>query len=118
VNKGIIFTIDGLLALTFIGLMVLVFQFQVFENEISKYQTNKLIGDLLICSQELSIDDPNELEVYYKSLLDNKRGYIIINDTKIEINESNEQKTNIMSQRINYINISNNEIYIEIGVYY
>lgn len=116
--KGIIFTIDGLLALTFIGLLLIVFQAQPIENDMEKYEINKLIGDLLITSQELSIDDAREVEKNYYKLFGGKKGYIIVNNNKIEINKDDDTKTQLISQRINYINISNHEIYIEVGVYY
>ena len=117
-QKGIIFTIDGLLALTFIGLLVIVLQAHTIESNIGKYQINTLIGDILVTSQELSIDNLSELEANYRMLLGDKKGYIIINNNKIEINRDDFKKTKLISQRINYINISNYEIYIEIGVYY
>ena len=117
-RKGIIFTIDGLLALTFIGILVIVLGSQANTTEIEKYQTNKLIGDLLITSQELSIDNTFDLEINYHKLFGEKKGYIIVNKDKIEINKEDNTKTKLITQRINYINISNYEIYIEVGVYY
>ncbi len=117
-QKGIIFTIDGLLALAFIGLLVIVLQAHDIENNMEKHQINTLIGDILVTSQELSIDNLSELEANYRMLLGDKKGYIVINNNKVEINIDDFKKTKLISQRINYINISNYEIYIEIGVYY
>jgi len=117
-RKGIIFTIDGLLALTFIGILIIVLGFQANTMKIEKYQTNKLIGDLLITSQELSIDNAFDLEINYHKLFGEKKGYIIVNKDKIEIKKEDNTKTKLITQRINYINISNYEIYIEVGVYY
>ncbi len=117
-RKGIIFTIDGLLALTFIGILIIVLGSQANTNEIEKYQINKLIGDLLITSQEFSIDNTIDLEINYHKLFGEKKGYIIVNTNKIEINKEDDTKTKLITQRINYINISNYEIYIEVGVYY
>ncbi|MEI8364353.1 MAG: hypothetical protein WCF78_02765 [archaeon] len=117
-RKGIIFTIDGLLALTFIGIFIIVLGSQANTNEIEKYQINKLIGDLLITSQEFSIDNTIDLEINYHKLFGEKKGYIIVNTNKIEINKEDDTKTKLITQRINYINISNYEIYIEVGVYY
>jgi len=117
-QKGIIFTIDGLLALTFIGILIIVLHGEPIENDMNKYQTNKLIGDLLITSQELSIDNVADLEINYHKLFGERRGYIQVNSNRIEVNREDLTKTKLMTQRINYINISNYEIYIEVGVYY
>jgi len=117
-KTGIIFTIDGLLALAFIGILILVMQGQTPTTNTTELETNKLIGDLLVTSRELSINTINELETNYLKLFGNRKGYIIVNDSKIEINANDNTKTKLISQRINYINISNHKIHIEVGVYY
>lgn len=119
-NKGIVFTLDALIALFFVAILSLVFflnisyDFKSFEKIILTNQ----ISDLLITSQLLEIEQINELEANYIKLFENKKGYLIINNQKKEINSKNSQKHKILSQNIRYINSSNKEIYIEIGVYY
>lgn len=115
-NKAIIFTIDALIALLFVGILGLVLQLPVTESP-DKILINNRISDLLITSQKLELNNIVDIEQNYKLLLGEKPGYIIINNKKKEIN-NNTYKTNIISQNIKYINSSNKEIYIEIGVYY
>ncbi len=118
-NKGIIFTIDGIIALTFIALFSMILFVPTYDNtkEIEKILINNRISDLLITAQLLEIENSNILEQKFQLLLEDKSGFIIINNKKIEINNSHE-KTRLISQNIRYINSSNKEIYIEIGVYY
>ncbi len=117
-NKGIIFTIDALLALLFISLLFLMStpsnkELDYFEE----YQVSQIIGDLLITSQIQDIENINQIKQNYTKLLGNREGYIKINNTQITTGTKNKLKNKLISQRITYINISNKEIYIEIGVY-
>ncbi|MDD4049506.1 MAG: hypothetical protein PHX47_00685 [Candidatus ainarchaeum sp.] len=115
-NKGILFTIDAIIALLFVGLMGLILQVPNIESA-EKILINNRISDLLITSQRLEIDSIDKLEENYIKIFDKKEGYIIINSDKKEINK-NSNKYRIISQNIKYINSSNKEIYIEIGVKY
>lgn len=119
-NKGIVFTIDALLSLLFIALLSLVFFLGVLSNskDIEKIIINNQISDLLITTQHLEIKDIQELKDNYLLLFKERKGYLIIDNQKIEINNKNNYKTRIISQNIKYINSSNEEIYIEVGVYY
>jgi len=116
VNKGIMFTIDAIIALLFVGIMGFILQVPNIESA-EKILINNRISDLLITSQKLEIDSIEQLEENYKLLLQTTEGYIIINSKKKEINKKNN-KYRIISQNIKYINSSNKEIYIEIGVKY
>lgn len=119
-NKGIIFTLDALIGLFFVAILSLVFLLNI-ENDFNTFEkiiiTNQ-ISDLLTTSQLLEIDNITDLEKNFIKLFENKNGYIIINSYKKEINHVNNKKQKIISQNIKYINSSNKEIYIEIGVYY
>jgi len=116
VNKGIMFTIDAIIALLFVGIMGFILQVPNIESA-EKILINNRISDLLITSQKLEIDSIEQLEENYKLLFPTTEGYIIINSKKKEINKKNN-KYRIISQNIKYINSSNKEIYIEIGVKY
>jgi hypothetical protein len=118
-KKGILFTFDGLLALIFIAILIGVFSTNLTANNIKqleKIQINQKISDLLITSQYLEIDDLYTLEKNYKKLFNKQPGYIKINNKIKNINAS--IKNQLITQSITYINSSNKEIYIEIGVYY
>jgi hypothetical protein len=103
------FTIDAIIALLFVGIMGLILQVPNIESA-EKILINNRISDLLITSQKLEIDSIEQLEENYKLLFPTTEGYI-------EINKKNN-KYRIISQNIKYINSSNKEIYIEIGVKY
>ena len=115
-SRAIVFTIDALIALLFVGIMGLILHLPATEP-VDKILINNRISDLLITSQKLEINNISDIEQNYKSLLGEKPGYVIINSKRKEINNK-KYKTNIISQNIKYINSSNKEIYIEIGVYY
>lgn len=119
-NKGQTFIVDGLFALIFVALLILVFQ-SLYQTKIAKENNELLkiqkINDLLITAQYLKIDDMEELEKNYCSLFLKTPGYIKINNYKKEINPENGEKKQILSNSTKYINNSNNKIYIEIGVY-
>jgi hypothetical protein len=117
-NKGIVFTIDAVLALLFIILLSVTLHFQIYQNtkEVETILINNRISDLLITAQHLEINNIEILENNYKQLFENTPGYIKINNNKKVINKNN--KTKLITQNIKYINSSNKEIYIEVGVYY
>jgi hypothetical protein len=119
-NKGLLFTIDAILALLFIIILLIILSLPILENtkDVEKILINNRISDLLITSQLLEINEVLELEKNYLQLFGKKSGYITINSKKIEINSENKIKTRLISQNIRYINSSNKQIYIEIGVYY
>jgi len=119
-TKGIVFTIDAILALTFVAILSLVLFVPINDNtqEVEKIIINNKISDLLITTQILEINQINTLENNYKKLFNTRKGYIQINNEKIEINKQNLKTPKLITQNIRYINSSNKEIYIEIGVYY
>ncbi|MDD3178030.1 MAG: hypothetical protein PHR26_00765 [Candidatus ainarchaeum sp.] len=116
-NKGILFTIDGMLALIFISLLITI-NLNNTNNleEIEKLDTLLKISDLLITSQHIELENINILEKNFKKIFPNKKGYIKINN---QIKEIGKKCTNcdIISQKATYINKSNQEIYIEIRIY-
>ncbi len=117
--KGQIFSIDGIFALLFCAFFILVFNLsdsQEQENNLDLIKIQK-INDLLITSQHLQIDNINILEQNFVSLFPNTCGYIKINHTQKEINCQNATKIKLLSNSIKYINNSNHNVYIEIGVY-
>ncbi len=119
-NKGILFTIDAIFAMVFIIVLMVIFTIPNLENskDIEKIIINNRISDLLITCQILEINESLELEKNYLKLFQDKSGYIIINSERIEINIKEKVRNRQISQNIRYINSSNKQIYIEIGVYY
>lgn len=117
-HKGVIFTIDAILALLFVILLSITLYFSISDNtkDIEKILINNRISDLLITAQHLEINNLQVLEKNYQNLFENYPGYIKINNNKKIINKNN--KTNLITQNIKYINSSNKEIYIEVGVYH
>jgi hypothetical protein len=87
------------------------------NNDLEKIIITSKISDLLITSQILEIENLKELENNYNKMFENK-GYININSKIKEINTKTINEKQLISQSIKYINSSNKEIYIEIGVYY
>jgi len=118
-NKGIVFTIDALIAIMFVALLGIILFIPIGENtqEVEKTLINNKISDLLTTSQLLEIENLEELKENYIKLFENKKGYVKINTKKLEINKESKNR-NLITQNIKYINSSNKEIYIEIGVYY
>jgi len=119
-NRGLFFTIDGLFALIFISLLIFSFNMSTTtntNNDLEKIIITSKISDLLITSQILEIENLKELENNYNKMFENK-GYININSKIKEINTKTINEKQLISQSIKYINSSNKEIYIEIGVYY
>lgn len=118
-NKGVLFTIDGLLAIIFIAILIFIFSIGTSNNYSKQIQTienTQKISDLLITTQYLEITNILELEENYIKLFKNKKGYIIINNMEKKVGNTSKTQ-NLISQSIRYINSSNKEIYIEIGVY-
>lgn len=117
--KGQLFSLDGLFAILFCALFIFIFNLYTpkeLENNIDLIKIQK-INDLLITSQYLRIESFEVLEQNYILLFPNTCGYIKINNTKKEINCTNITKIKILSNSIKYINNSNHNVYIEIGVY-
>jgi len=116
--KGQLFVIDGMLALAFIGMLLLLsFSENGFAEKNNKLLKIQKINDLLITSQYLENEDIGELKKNYLLLFPNTCGHIKINSDTKEINCASLEKTNFISNSIKYINKSNNKIYIEIGIY-
>ncbi len=117
-NKAQMFVVDGLFALIFLSLLILVFpgsRTDISEKNIELLRQQK-IGDLLVTSQYLKISGIDVLEKNYLLLFPETPGYIRINNKRKEIGNNIGYKK-VMSNSIKYINNSNNKIYIEIGVY-
>ena len=115
-NRGIFFTIDGLFALLFIGILIISFNGYQQTNNLDKLIISQKIGDLLITSQQLQTTNINILVKNYEKLI-NKDGYVKINN-QIKYIDSRKYKYNsLISQDITYINSFNYKIHIEIGVY-
>lgn len=115
-NKGIIFTIDGLFALLLIGILIVSFSGYKQTNNLDEIMVSQKIGDLLITSQQLQIKNINTLTRNYKELI-NKDGYVKINNQIKYIGSRRYKYNSLISQGITYINSFNHKIYIEIGVY-
>lgn len=75
-------------------------------------------NDLLLTSQILEINDITMLKRNYQQLFSNYNGYIKINNKIEYIKNTDLKKENLFVNSIKYINSSNNDIYIEIGIYY
>jgi len=116
VNKGIFFTIDGLFALLFIGILIVSFNGYKQTNNLDEIMISQKIGDLLISSQQLQITNMDILTKNYQKLI-NKDGYIKINNNTRYIGTRKYKYNSLISQDITYINSFNHKIYIEIGVY-
>lgn len=118
-NKGIIFTIDGLIAILLVSALILVCTntANTQGSKLEEYQINQRIGDILITSQILEINNIYEIKNNYIELIGERNGYIKLNTKLIWVGERNNLEKNLISQKITYINISNKEIYIEVGVY-
>ena len=117
--KGQLLSLYGLFAILFCALFILIFNIYTskeLENNVDLIKIQK-INDLLITSQYLRIESFEVLEQNYILLFPNTCGYIKINNTKKEINCTNITKTKLLSNSIKYINNSNHNVYIEIGVY-
>lgn len=119
VTKGIVFTIDAVIALLFVGLLGGVLFINNFDatKDIEKILINNQISDVLLSAQLLEIENINELESIFLKLFKTREGFITFNTQKKDVNKKG-LKTKVISQNIKYINASNKEIYIEVGVYY
>lgn len=120
-KKGFVFSLDLILAITIFTLLIILFYFGEPEN----YDTDLILfdialktNDLLLTAQILEIDQIVVLKKNYQELFSNYDGYLKINNHRSIINNTKHQKNNLFINSIKYINSSNNEIYIEIGIYY
>lgn len=120
-KKGFVFSLDLILAITIFTLLIILFYFGEPEN----YDTDLILfdialktNDLLLTAQILEIDQIVVLKKNYQELFSNYDGYLKINNQITIINNTEYQKNNLFINSIKYINSSNNEIYIEIGIYY
>jgi len=116
--RGQIFSVDGLFALIFCALFLIVFTIREdrgLETNVDLLKIQK-INDLLITAQHLKINSVDLLEKNYKMLFPNNCGYIKIDSDYKEIKCHNFRKTKMLSNSIKYINNSNHNVYIEIGV--
>jgi hypothetical protein len=75
-------------------------------------------NDLLLTSQILEIKESSILKYNFQQLFSNYNGYIKINNKTEQIKNTDLKKENLFVNSIKYINSSNNDIYIEIGIYY
>lgn len=121
-DKGFFFSIDIIFAIIIFTLFLLLFY---YPNTTEEKLTDLLIfdislktNDLLLTSQILEIKEINILRNNFQEIFSNYNGYIKINNKTEHIKNTDLKKENLFVNSIKYINSSNNDIYIEIGIYY
>jgi len=120
-KKGFVFSLDLILAITIFTLLIILFYFgenKNYEEDLILLDITLKTNDLLLTAQILEIDQIVVLKKNYQELFSNYDGYLKINNQITIINNTEYQKNNLFINSIKYINSSNNEIYIEIGIYY
>ena len=120
-KKGFVFSLDLILAITIFTLLIILFYFgenNNYEEDLILLDIALKTNDLLLTAQILEIDQIVVLKKNYQELFSNYDGYLKINNQIAIINNTEYQKNNLFINSIKYINSSNNEIYIEIGIYY
>lgn len=120
-KKGFVFSLDLILAITIFTLLIILFYFgenNNYEEDLILLDIALKTNDLLLTAQILEIDQIVVLKKNYQELFSNYDGYLKINNQITIINNTEYQKNNLFINSIKYINSSNNEIYIEIGIYY
>lgn len=121
-DKGFFFSIDIIFAIIIFTLFLILFY---YPNTTEEKLTDLLIfdislktNDLLLTSQILEIKEINILRNNFQEIFTNYDGYIKINNKTEHIKNTDLKKENLFVNSIKYINSSNNDIYIEIGIYY
>ncbi|MDD3244638.1 MAG: hypothetical protein PHU47_00640 [Candidatus ainarchaeum sp.] len=120
-KNGFVFSLDLILAITIFTLLIILFYFgenKNYEEDLILLDITLKTNDLLLTAQILEIDQIVVLKKNYQELFSNYDGYLKINNQIAIINNTEYQKNNFFINSIKYINSSNNEIYIEIGIYY
>jgi hypothetical protein len=119
-NKGVLFTIDGIIALAIIILASVIIstnQLSDDNNSLAEFAIAEKINDILVTAQLLQINSNLELVNNYNQLFKSQAGYVKLNSTITKIGAANKNQR-LISNSIKYINKSGQEIYIEVGVYY
>jgi len=123
VNKnGFFFSIDIIFAIIIFTLFLLLFYYPAPTEEtltdLLVFDLSLKTNDLLLTSQILEIKESSVLKYNFQQLFSNYNGYIKINNKTEHIKNTDLKKENLFVNSIKYINSSNNDIYIEIGIYY
>jgi len=123
VNKnGFFFSIDIIFAIIIFTLFLLLFYYPAPTEEtltdLLIFDISLKTNDLLLTSQILEIKEINILRNNFQEIFTNYDGYIKINNKTEHIKNTDLKKENLFVNSIKYINSSNNDIYIEIGIYY
>lgn len=121
-RNAFFFTTDIIFALIIFALFLLLFYYPSPTDEtltdLLVFDLSLKTNDLLLTSQILEINDITMLKRNYQQLFSNYNGYIKINNKIEYIKNTDLKKENLFVNSIKYINSSNNDIYIEIGIYY
>lgn len=121
-KKGFFFSIDIIFAIIIFTLFLLLFYYPAPTEEtltdLLVFDLSLKTNDLLLTSQILEIKESSVLKYNFQQLFSNYNGYIKINNKTEHIKNTDLKKENLFVNSIKYINSSNNDIYIEIGIYY
>jgi hypothetical protein len=121
-KKGFFFSIDIIFSLIIFTLFLLLFYYPSITEEkltdLLVFDLSLKTNDLLLTSQILEIKESSILKYNFQQLFSNYNGYIKINNKTEQIKNTDLKKENLFVNSIKYINSSNNDIYIEIGIYY
>jgi len=121
-DKGFFFSIDIIFAIIIFTLFLLLFYYPAPTEEtltdLLVFDLSLKTNDLLLTSQILEIKESSVLKYNFQQLFSNYNGYIKINNKTEHIKNTDLKKENLFVNSIKYINSSNNDIYIEIGIYY
>ena len=121
-KKGFFFSIDIIFAIIIFTLFLLLFYYpdptEETLTDLLIFDLSLKTNDLLLTSQILEIKESSVLKYNFQQLFSNYNGYIKINNKTEHIKNTDLKKENLFVNSIKYINSSNNDIYIEIGIYY
>lgn len=121
-DKGFFFSIDIIFAIIIFTLFLLLFYYpdptEETLTDLLIFDISLKTNDLLLTSQILEIKEINILRNNFQEIFTNYDGYIKINNKTEHIKNTDLKKENLFVNSIKYINSSNNDIYIEIGIYY
>lgn len=121
-KNGFFFSIDIIFAIIIFTLFLLLFYYPAPTEEtltdLLVFDLSLKTNDLLLTSQILEIKESSVLKYNFQQLFSNYNGYIKINNKTEHIKNTDLKKENLFVNSIKYINSSNNDIYIEIGIYY
>ena len=121
-KNGFFFSIDIIFAIIIFTLFLHLFYYPAPTEEtltdLLIFDISLKTNDLLLTSQILEIKESSVLKYNFQQLFSNYNGYIKINNKTEHIKNTDLKKENLFVNSIKYINSSNNDIYIEIGIYY